>query len=336
MKILKKDLRSGLITLKLENPDDGWKLESILEEGDLISGKTMRSTEIVRGDKRERGGKKPAFLKIILEKKEFHEYSGKLRLTGKIIEGPEETLGSYHTFGVGEGTVITIEKKWKRWQLEKLKRSQIKHEKVIVCVMDERDATIAEVGEKVKIISEVRRTGGKQFGESDSKGYFGEIISILRRKGGKIILAGPGFAKEDLYKQLDSELSERIVIETCSHTGKTGIQEIIRRGAIEKVRKGSRITEETNLVEEFLGELAKDGLVTYGEKEVESAVEMGAVKKLLVSEKKIREFEKIMEKAEQSGAEVFIISEKHESGQKLYNLGGIAAFLRFKVNQNSI
>ena len=39
-----------------------------------------------------------------------------------------------------------------------------------------------------------------------------------------------------------------------------------------------------------------------------------------------------MEDAEKNGAEVVVITEGHESGQKLANLGGIAAFLRFRVD----
>ncbi len=334
MKILKRDLKSGIVTLKLEVPEDAWKLESVLEEGDLISGKTFRSVEILRGDKKEKVGKRSVFMKISLEKKEFHEYSGKLRLTGKVLEGPEDSLGSYHTFSVGEGDVVTIEKEWKRWQLEKLERAQVKEEKVIVCVMDEREATIAEVGEKIKLIAEVRnKSGGKQFGISDSKTYFGEILSLLKRRNEKIIIAGPGFAKEEFYKSLEPDISKRVTLDSCAHTGITGIQEIIRRGTIERVRKGSRISQETLLVEKFLEELGKDsGMVTYGEKEVEEAVKMGAVEKLLVSEKDVKKFENLMEIAEKNGAEVIVISSEHEAGEKLYNLGGIAAFLRFKIS----
>jgi len=101
---------------------------------------------------------------------------------------------------------------------------------------------------------------------------------------------------------------------------------------IKKAGKESRISTETRIVEDFLGELAKDGLVSYGKDEIEKAVNLGAVEKLLVSEKIIRKNEKLMEKAEKNGAEIVVISEVHESGQKLSRLGGLAAFLRFKTN----
>ena len=331
MKILKKDLKHNILKIKIDDPEDAWKLQGILEEGDLISGMTMRSSEIVRGDQKEKTNKKRVFLKILLEKKDFHEYTGKLRLTGKIIEGPEDLIGSYHTMQGDVGEILTIEKKWKKWQLDKIERSLKKQQKVLVCVMDEREATIAEVGEKVKILAEItNKRAGKGFGNADYKEYFKEIKSFLEKKTlDNVILAGPGFAKNDLLKEMDR--NKRFFIDSSSHTGSVGISEIIKRGTIEKVSKDSRISKETKIVEEFFKELSKDGLVTYGKKEVERAIENGAVEKLLISEEKTKEFEKMISVAEKMKTEIMIISERHESGEKLKNMGGIAAFLRYKI-----
>ncbi len=336
--MLKKDLKSGFLTLKLENPDDAWKLESVLEEGDLVSGRTLRSTEVLRGDKKERTGKKPVFLKISLEKKEFHEYSGKLRLMGKVVEGPEEVIGSYHTFSAEEGKIVTIQKNWKKWQLDKIRKSMVKQPRILVCVMDEREATLAEVGERVRILAEIsNKSAGKQFGESDSGSYFREIVSFLNNKSaGRVVIAGPGFAKDDLYKKIEEKekkLFEKTITDSCSHTGETGIQELIKRGAVERAGRESRLSRETMMVEEFLQELSKDsGMAAYGKEEVEKAVEMGAAERLLVSEREVKRHEKLMEKAEKKGAAVTVISEEHESGQKLSKLGGLAAFLRFRIH----
>lgn len=340
MKILKRDKKKGLLTLKIEDPNDPWKLESILEEGDLISGRTLRSTEIIRDDKKEKTGKKPVFLKIRLEKKEFHDYSGRLRLTGEIVDGPEDQVSSYHTFNVEVGKIISVEKEWKKWQLDKIKESFVRQARILACVMDEREASFSEIGERIKKLAEIEnRKAGKQMGQTSSTEYFTELISFIKKSKGnydKIVLAGPGFAKEDLEKEIrekEQDLAKCIIVESCSHTGETGLQEVIKRGVLEKVGRESRISEETRLVEEFLENIAKDtGMVTYGKEYVEKALEMGAVKKILVSGKKVRDFEDLMKKAENMGAEVVLISEEHQSGQKLEKLGGLAAFLRFKIS----
>lgn len=197
--------------------------------------------------------------------------------------------------------------------------------------MDEREATIAEVGERVKILTEItNKKTGKGFGDADYKEYFKEVISFLEEKPlDNIILAGPGFAKNNLKKEWKSD--KKIFIDSSSHTGVVGISEIIKRGTIEKVSRDSRISKETKAVEEFFKELSKDGLVAYGEKEVEEAVVNGAIEKLLISEEKTREFEDLMNTAEKMKTEIMIISERHESGEKLKNIGGIAAFLRYKT-----
>lgn len=330
MKLLKKDLKHGIIKIKIDDPEDGWNLQSVLEEGDLISGMTLRSLEVLRGNKIEKTKKKRVFLKISLEKKDFHEYTGKLRLIGKIVEGPEELIGSYHTLEAYVGEILTIEKKWKKWQLDKLERSLKKQPKVLVCVMDEREATIAEIGEKVKILAEItNKHAGKELGY-DQKKYFGEIASFLEKSNlNNVILAGPGFAKSDLAKQIKTD--KKVFVDSCSHAGITGIQEIIKRGLLNRISRDLRISEETKAVEKFFEELSKDGLVTYGKEEVRKALEMGAVKELLICEGMVRDLEGLMETADKMKTKIMIISERHESGEKLKNMGGIAAFLRYKI-----
>ncbi len=337
MKIVKKDLKHGILKIKIDNPDDAWNLESILEKGDFISGKSFRSGEILRGDQKEKTKKKPVFLKILLEKKEFHEYTGKLRLTGKVVEGPEDIISSYHTLEAEEGKILTIEKNWKKWQLEKINRCLNEQPKILLCVIDEREANLAEIKERMKTISDVyNKKAGKEHG-SDYKEFFREVFSILKSKSDvdNIVVAGPGFAKEEFLKEVkkeDPELAKKIILESCSHTGSVGISEVIKRGVLERVSRDSRISEETRIVEDFFGELSKDGLVTYGKKEIEKALNMGAVEKLIITEGLVRENEELLKKAEKIRAEIHIISEEHESGKRLKNLGGIAAFLRFKVD----
>ncbi|MCD6368068.1 MAG: mRNA surveillance protein pelota [Candidatus Aenigmarchaeota archaeon] len=331
MKLLKKDLRHGIVKLKIDDPEDAWKLQSILEVGDLISGTALRSSEVVRGDEKEKTKKKPIFVKISLEKKEFHEYTGRLRLTGKIVDGPEEFIGSYQSLEADVGKILTMEKEWKKWQLDKLERSLKKQPKVLVCVLDEREATIAEVGEKIKVLTEItNKNAGKEFGGSSNKEYFGEIISFLKNKDyDKIVIAGPGFAKDDLMKMMD--LDKKIFVDSCSHAGLNGIQELIKRGILDRVSEDSRISEETRIVEKFFEDLSKDGLVTYGKDDVRKALEMGAVEELLISESMVRELEDLLELAEKMRTKILIVSEHHEAGEKLKNMGGIAAFLRYKI-----
>jgi protein pelota len=50
-----------------------------------------------------------------------------------------------------------------------------------------------------------------------------------------------------------------------------------------------------------------------------------------VSEEHIKEYEQFMEQAEQLKGKIMIISTEHEAGERFLSIGGIAAFLRFKL-----
>ena len=94
-------------------------------------------------------------------------------------------------------------------------------------------------------------------------------------------------------------------------------------------------------VDELLKEVAKQELAVYGIKETGNAVNLGAVKVLLVSDKfvqKMRDNEKyeqldnIMKIVDQTKGEIHIISSEHDGGKKLDGLGGVGAILRYKIN----
>lgn len=342
MKILTRNPKENLVKIKVENPNDLWELEHVLEEGDLVSGRTLRRKMIERKDGEEKGEKRPVYLTLEAEKIKFHETTGNLRITGQIKEGPEDVdLDSYHTIVAEPGKVLSIVKEdgWEDWQIKTLKRAYKKPPKVLVCVLDREKATIAEVSGEVDIISNIEsKTSGKQYKSEGESQYIGDIISVLKRKYedfDKVVIAGPGFVKDDLFDKIreeDEKLGGMITKATTSQTGETGIQEVIKRGVIEKIVRDSRLAQESAEVEKLFEELSKDtGKVAYGEGNVRKAVDMGAVEKILVSERSIKEMRDLLKDAEEKGADAMIVSERHEAGEKLKNMGGVAAFLRYRI-----
>jgi peptide chain release factor subunit 1 len=101
-----------------------------------------------------------------------------------------------------------------------------------------------------------------------------------------VIIGGAGptkdyFAKSDFF---DYRIRDRLllVVDT-GYSDITGIREIIEKS--EEHLKGLRYLKEKKIIQKFLGELARDtGMVTYGEKQVRSALERAAVDVLLLSE----------------------------------------------------
>lgn len=337
MQILKIDKRSNFVHLKPENADDLWHIEKVLEVGDKIAAKTMRKASVSRGGEIEKTEKRPVFLSIEAEKMELD--GTRLRVTGPIIEGLDEH--GYHSIDIEENIPVGITKKreWRNYEIDRLKKATIPKSKILIVVIDRGECDFAVLGERLDFVEGIRKyMGGKQFPENLSNEFFGDSLAAMKRyenRVEKIILAGPGFAKEDFLKfvkERDANLHKKIRIETCSTTGLSGINEVIKRGAVESVVKENRISEEMKLVEKVFTEIAKDENVTYGKTHVASALEQGAVQILVISDKKVKENEKLMNDAERQGGSVEIVSSEHDAGTRFLNLGGIAALLRYKIS----
>ena len=147
MKIIHSDFKRGTAKVKIENLDDLWYLNQIIEKNDIVKGKTLRKIKIGQETQRkQKTVKKSVFLLIQVEKVEFSKTSNILRISGLVKEGPEDVpLGSYHTFNIEENSIITIIKqKWLKFQIDKLKEaSKESPAKILICVHDREEAYFA-------------------------------------------------------------------------------------------------------------------------------------------------------------------------------------------------
>jgi protein pelota len=145
-----------------------------------------------------------------------------------------------------------------------------------------------------------------------------------------LVLAGPGFARDDLQKlmkQRAKELLDKTIVEFTYQTGNLGLQEVLKKGVIEKITKYSRISQETKAVETLLEEINKNGKAVYGLEKTRDALNNGIISFLLVSDTMIREYEELLDKAERLKCSIMVISSEHDAGEKLLGLGGIAGLL---------
>jgi protein pelota len=341
MKILKPQFQKGFVRIKVDINDDIWYLENVIEPGDIVEARTLRSIFLERDGKKIKVGKKPMFLKVEVEKMDFQTHVNCLRLTGKIVEGPEDAqIGSYHTIEVSIGSVLTIYKKeWKKYQVDRLRKAQTKVPEVLIVVMDSSLSTFGLLKRSgVKIVSELRNPFSIQ--EEDKQlEFYKKLASEVNRLSNvkRIILAGPGFAREHVNKVIHDkfpEIKKKIIIDSTSSATKSGINEILKKGTLEKVIKESEIVKEGQIIQEFFIHLRKDdGLGIYGLEQIKEANNVGAIKTLLVSDEKIREdeVEKIAREVEIKKGRVDIISKIHELGEQFYRMGGLGAILRFRI-----
>ena len=353
MKLIHTDFKKGEAKVKIENLDDLWYLNQIVEKNDLVKGRTLRKIKL--GDEEQRkqkSEKKPVFLLIEAEKVEFSKTSNVLRISGTVKEGPEDVpLGSHHTFNVEENTIITIiKRKWLKFQVDRLKEaSKELSSKILICAHDREEAYFALMKKYgYQLLLDIKGNVAKKADiKQFESNFYKEIIRHLeeyndRYKLNKIIVASPSFWKEELMKEMgNEEIKNKIILATCSSVGENALNEVIKRPETSEALRQDRIAKEYRLVEELFAEISKNNMASYGLNETKRAADAGAIRQLLITDSFIQkkrmegeyeETEHIMKTVDGAKGEITIISSDHEAGKKLDGLGGIAAILRYKIN----
>ncbi len=186
-----------------------------------------------------------------------------------------------------------------------------------------------------------------------------------------IIMGGPGPIKNHFLDGdfLPTDIKNKVLgIKDVGYTDEHGLEELVVRS--QDLLAEAAVAKEKMLVQKFFTELYKDsGMVTYGLDSVLKALEMGAVETLLISEDvdlvegefqcncgfSEKKFVKSMNQkcpkcdnklgivgqrdaleafedmVKDFGTNIEIISRDTREGEQLYQMGGIAAILRYKV-----
>lgn len=350
MKITYQDKKKNIIELVPETLDDLWHLSHIIEKGDKVSSKTTRRIQDSSGDKirNDSGVKKTFYLEVEIENISFHIFTGKLRLTGFITKGPEDLIpiGSSHTIEVKLNTALKIKKiLWSDWALKRLNKAVQSSEKFYAIIISIED-DVADIGLMRQFGMEyygpiIGNISGKRIVDKNRtrniRSFYQNIVKAVSKFDNinTIMIVGPGFVKNDFYSFLNDnypEIAKKSILESTGTGGRVGIQEILKKGVLDKINSENVVAIETKKVNEILKEIAaSSSKVVYGKKEVEAAIISGAVENLLVLDNIVRSenLENLMDLVENMGGEVTVISSQHESGKQLESLGSIAAKLRF-------
>lgn len=279
-----------------------------------------------------------------------------------------------------------------RFHLEPL-REMLKPTSIYgLLAIDKSEATIANlIGKRYEImgkftsgISGKSRAGGQssvrfqRLREEAEQDFYKRISEkcnmVFLPYGDKfagLIVGGPGMTKQFFLEKdlLDHRIKKNLlgVVDT-SYTDEGGIREIVQKS--ETLLKDTDIMKERAVVNAFFTELAKDGLATYGEKQVLEALERGQVSKLLVSEaiewlvfrmaneqtgetldvmdkdgafdtnskpgfevlEEMDFLDYMTEKAAEKSTELIVVSKESEEGEQFYSgFGGLGAMLRYRI-----
>lgn len=343
MKIVKINSHLKEIIVIPQNLDDLWHLEKIIDSKDIVFGKTDR--KIKPKNEGEKAIRINLFVELLVENVFFQEFNENLKISGIIIGGkPKEhiELKTHQSLDIKIGESLKIIKnEMKNWQIERLKNAekQSVSSKLLVILLDDEGAEFAFVNQfsidkKTKILS---KKSGKLY-EQKKDDFFEKIYdTIIQLKPKKIILAGPGFTKENFKKFIEEKKEKgfaKMILETLNSTGETGFRELINSGKLEKIESKLQLSHEGKLIEEFLENLPKKK-AEYGIDKISELIIMGAVDKLIISEKFLLEnresTEKILNTGEKYGCQINIISSKNTQEKIIYGMGGIVGILRYKI-----
>jgi len=238
--------------------------------------------------------------------------------------------------------------------LEPLEEMMIIKEAYGIIVIDRREGNVALLKGKsivplvhfTSMVPGKYKTGGQSAArfarvrEGLAKDFFKKVGAAANEQFRKIenlkgvIVGGPGPTKDEFIKGsfLATDIKNKIIgtIDT-GYTGEVGIEETVTKS--KDLLAEEEITKEKQIVNRFFEILStRPELAVYGDSEVLNALELSAVSIVLISEKiHTDDSEKFIEKAEETGAEWFIISDQTREGKQLIDIGGIAAILRYEI-----
>jgi len=357
LKIITFDKKHGEVTVKIENLYDLWSLYNVINKDDEVSALTQRRVILREGTKGER---KSMRLKLKVEDVSFHEFSNRLRIKGKILEGPEDfvSFGSYHTFNIEISQQLTIIKEnWLNHEIKRLKdTSKFEPNFIILIIAIETGlATIALITNfSHNRIATIRKNiPGKRYKQTYRnkalEEFFSEIQKVIHEKIKNteinlIVLCGPGNTKDYFleFLQKDPEFDFRGNLETCHASSGTesAIRETLKSNKLTKLRNKIKVLQETEKIENIMTQFIHDpDLIVIGLEEVTKASEKGAIKQLLIADVLIRgtskkdklKIEEIINNVENSGGEIDIMSTENITGEQLVNLGSIIGILRYQL-----
>ena len=338
------------VTLVPEHLDDLWHLQYVIEPGDRVSGQTSRRVQRDDEQLRDTGGERePMSVTLAVEEAEFHEFANRLRVSGEIVGcSREDQLGHHHTLNVEAFDELSIEKVWKADQNDRLAQAEEAADRPDVAIATEEAAAFVHTVSQAGAEERTSLTGPTGKGEyaRDRSELFAELGEVLANMDpDAVILAGPGFTKQDALDHLEEhhpELADRVHVVDTSSVGDRGVHEVFSRGAVDEVLAETRLAAEAAAIDELMHRVKSGEKAVYGPEAVERAAEYGAVEELLVLDERLRaerggagewsiDVNAVIETVEQQGGEVTVFTSEFDPGRQLGGLGGIAALLRYRI-----
>lgn len=349
------DRRGWRIEVRPESEEDLWVLRNTLRPGDLVTGKTLRDVAIKGSESKQR---RPIIVTLRLKAAEFQPFTGRLRLYGVIVEGPEEygLKGRHHAMTVSPGQAIVVEREggWPPTAIERL-RSSGPRGRAIVAAVDYDEYAVAVVAlQGYRVVAEgSSRLPGKDDPARDQEleRYAAEVARLVIDAASKenarvVVIAGPGPLKEEIARRVEEAARGlRVHVDSTSMGGTAGLREALRRPLVHRaLREYSLVEAEAWLEDAMRLAVREPDRVVFGARASRAAARLGAIERMIVSDDMLYTIDddareaaqEALEAAEATRANVLIVPAESPVGERLKPLGGIVSILRYPLPREAL
>ncbi|MBU2562558.1 MAG: peptide chain release factor aRF-1 [Nanoarchaeota archaeon] len=243
----------------------------------------------------------------------------------------------------------------KEFVLESLKEMLEVDEVFGLLVMDRKEATIGLLeGKRIECLQKMTsgipskvRAGGQssqrfhRITEGLTKEFYKRIADEMKKiffempklKG--ILVGGPIPTKDEFLdgEYIVTKLREKIIgCKDIGNTDASGLNDLVE--ASQDILAQQEIIHEKKAMERYFEALGEGrGMATLGLDDTKHALQYGAVERTFASVNLSKKISKeLKEMSGSTGSSFEIISTDTTEGEQFYNLGGIGALLRFKIN----
>jgi protein pelota len=371
MKLLNKTISqkdgSGSIRLLPSTPEDLWHAYNLLQPPtDIVTSTTLRKVINTSSTGSTTSNKVRTNLSIQVHKVDFDPSSLTVRLSGPICaESKLVRLGAFHTLTLELGRAFRIEKEcWDQVYLDVMQEAchPERQAEIAAVVMQPGLAHVCLVTgsltltqAKLEVTIPKKRTGSSNHSKAVTKFYEAVYQAILRHidlaKIKCILLASPGYVKDDFYQYLLTQSVKRddrpfiehkskFVLCKASSGHKHALEEVFADAQIMNQLTDTKFAKEVSKLNAFFRMMdTQPDQAYYGYSHVHRANEELAIDSLLLTDALFRSSEvatrqqyvQLVESVRKNGGSVFIFSSLHVSGQQLGQVSGVAAILRYPL-----
>jgi len=369
MKLYGKELEkdgTGTVHIETEDTEDLWHLFNLITVGDRLRCRTQRKVQNENAATGVTNSVKKV-ITVVLEVQavDFDTQIGQLRIKGiNTHESENIKMGASHTAEIEVHMKLSLTKDcWDAVYLDRLTEATdaASRADVAAVILQEGIAHLCLVTPNMTVVKQRietpiprKRKSGSTSHDKAMQRFYDQILAAIQRTVRwdvvkAVILASPGFIKDELHKFIIEESVKRELKDVMENKGKFllchsssgfkhSLKEVMADPTVAAKLSDTKAAGEVKMLDTFYDMMSQDpDRALYGPKHCIAAAEKGAVDVLLITDALFRAqtvavrrmYVALVEKVRETSGDVRVFSSLHVSGEQLTQLTGVAAILRF-------